>query len=317
MKLISIVTPCYNEEGNILELIKRIRAVFENQNQYSYEHIIIDNDSKDNTKNILLEAVKKDKNIKLIFNAGNYGHIRSPHHALLQASGDAVVVMVSDLQDPPELISDFILKWENGTEIVLGIKNKSKENPFMFGIRKFYYHLLNSFSENDLISNFTGFGLYDRKVVEAIKQYHDPYPYFRGLISELGFKKDFVYYTQQKRIHGKTKNNFFTLFDMAMLGFVNYSKLPIRIATISGFILSGLSFFIAIFYFIYKLLNWDSFQLGVAPIIIGLFFFSSLQLLFIGIIGEYVGAVYTQTKNRPLVIERERINFDKTDKEII
>ena len=265
MKKISIVTPCYNEEGNVLELVTRVKSVFDKLENYSYEHLLIDNDSTDNTRSILLKIAENDKNVKLIFNAGNYGHIRSPYYGLLQASGDAVMLIVSDLQDPPELISDFVHKWEKGSEIVIGIKNKSKENPFMFLIRKLYYHLVNSISENELISNFTGFGLYDKRVIEALKLYKDPYPYFRGLVSQIGFVKDYVHYTQPKRKSGETKNSFYTLFDMAMLGFVNNSKLPIRFATISGFLLSGLSFIIAIFYFVKKIINWNSFDLGVAP----------------------------------------------------
>lgn len=310
MKKISIITPCYNEEGNVEELIERVQMQFNSLEKYEYEHVFIDNDSSDSTREILKRKAEKNKNIKLIFNAGNYGHIRSPYHGIIQCTGDAVMLIVADLQDPPELISQFIDKWEKGNDIVIGVKNKSKENPLMFAIRKLYYNLVSSVSENELISNFTGFGLYDKKVIEALKQFKDPYPYFRGLISQIGFKKDFIYYTQPKRQSGKTKNNFYTLFDMAMLGFVNNTKLPLRIATILGFIMSGISFCFAIFYLVYKIVYWDSFSPGIAPLVIGLFFFSSVQLTFIGIVGEYVGAIYTQTKDRPLVIEKERINFD-------
>lgn len=313
MKKISIVTPCYNEEGNVAELISRVKSVFLDLNKYTYEHIFIDNNSTDSTRAILRDAAEKDKNIKLIFNAGNYGHIRSPYYGLLQATGDAVLLIVSDLQDPPELIADFLEKWESGNDIVIGVKNKSKENPLMFLVRKLYYKLVSSVAENELISNFTGFGLYDRKVIDALKRFEDPYPYFRGLISQIGFKKDIVYYTQPKRKSGKTKNNFYTLFDMAMLGFVNNTKVPLRFATLLGFIMSGMSLAVALFYLIYKIIFWDSFSAGVAPLVIGLFFFSSIQLTFIGIVGEYVGAIYTQTKNRPLVIEKERVNFDQQD----
>ena len=310
MKIISILTPCYNEEGNVIELIQRVRDVFSGLGNYKYEHIFIDNNSKDRTREVLIEEAHNDKRVKLIFNAGNYGHIRSPYYGILQASGDAVLPIVADLQDPPELIPDFIEKWEKGFEIVIGIKNKSKENPLMFLLRKIYYRLLNSVSENELISNFTGFGLYDKKVIDALKQYHEPYPYFRGLISQIGFNKDFIYFTQPKRKAGKSKNNFYTLFDMAMLGFVNNTKIPLRIATITGFFLSGISLLVSVFYLVYKILNWNSFSVGMAPLVIGLFFFSSVQLTFIGIVGEYVGAIFTQSKNAPLVIEKERINFD-------
>ncbi|MDO9592316.1 MAG: glycosyltransferase, partial [Erysipelotrichaceae bacterium] len=247
------------------------------------------------------------------FNSNNFGHIRSPHNAFLQASGDAVVLMCSDLQDPPEIILDFVREWENGAKIVCAIKAQSKENFIIFAIRRFYYWLLAKFSEIEQIHNFTGFGLYDRKFVDAIKKYHDPYPYFRGLVSEIGFKRVEIPYVQERRKYGQTKNNFFTLYDMAMTGFVNHSKLPLRLATFSGFCLAGLSLLVAIGYFIYKLLFWQSFNLGIAPLVIGLFFFFAMQLIFIGIIGEYVGAILTQVKNHPLVIEEEKLNFEQNE----
>jgi glycosyltransferase involved in cell wall biosynthesis len=309
MKMISIISGCYNEEGNLHEFYERITAVLKKFPHYAYEIIIADNCSTDNSRAVIREIAAKDKRFKAIFNANNFGHIRSPYHALLQASGDAVVLLCSDLQEPPELIEEFIKKWEEGFLVVCGVKPKSRENPLMFLVRRFYYRLLATCSEIHQIQNFTGFGLYDRKVVEALKKHHEPYPYFRGLISEIGFKRTEVPFIQSARKHGKTKNNFFTLYDMAMTGFVNHTKLPLRLAAFMGFLVAGLSMIAALVYFIYKLLYWDNFNLGLAPLVIGLFFFSAVQLIFIGIIGEYIGAIWTQVKNKPLVIEEERLNF--------
>jgi len=309
MKTISIISSCYNEERNLLEFYDRVTAAVKKFPQYTYEIIIADNCSTDNSRTVIREIAQKDKQFKAIFNANNFGHIRSPYNALMQITGDAVVVLCSDLQEPPELIADFIQKWEEGHAVVCGVKPKSKENPLMFLVRRFYYRLLASCSETPQIQNFTGFGLYDRKVVEAMKKYHDPYPYFRGLISEIGFRRTEVPFVQATRKHGKTKNNFFTLYDMAMIGFVNHTKLPLRLAAFMGFVVAGLSMIAALIYFIYKLLYWDQFNVGLAPLVIGVFFFSSVQLIFIGIIGEYIGAIWTQVKNKPLVIEEERINF--------
>jgi glycosyltransferase involved in cell wall biosynthesis len=268
-----------------------------------------DNCSTDNTRSVIREIASKDKRFKAILNANNFGHIRSPYNGILQASGDAVVVICSDLQEPPELIETFIQKWEEGYLVVCGVKPKSKENPLMFLLRRIYYRLLASCSEIHQIQNFTGFGLYDRKVIDAVKKFHEPYPYFRGMISEIGFKRTEVPFIQAARKHGKTKNNFFTLYDTAMTGFVNHTKLPLRLAAFMGFVVAGLSMIAALVYFIYKLLYWDQFNVGLAPLVIGVFFFSSVQLIFIGIIGEYIGAIWTQVKNKPLVIEEERINF--------
>lgn len=309
MKFISIVTPCYNEEGNVEDLYQQIKNIFADLKDYNYEHIFIDNASTDKTVDILKDIVKKDRNVKIIVNTRNFGHIRSPYYGLLQASGDAVILMAADLQDPPGLIRGFIKKWEEDYKIVVGVKSKSEENPIIFGIRKLYYNLIKKFSEIEQIENFTGFGLYDRKFINILKQLDEPYPYFRGLITEIGFKRAEIKFVQAKRKKGKSKNNFYTLYDMAMLGFVNYSLIPLRMATFIGFVVSILSLFVAIVYFMYKLIFWKRFQVGIAPLVIGLFFFSAVQLFFIGIIGEYIGAIYTRAKKRPLVIERERINF--------
>lgn len=313
-KKISIVSSCYNEEGNLQEFYDRIIKVIEQFPQYSYEIIIADNCSTDGSRDILRRIACSDKNFKVIMNASNVGPNRSVHNALRQASGDAVAAISSDLQDPPELIARFIRKWEDGYPVVTAIKSRSKENQLMFLMRRCYYWLLSKFSDYDhIIQNFYGFGLYDRKFMDALKNYHDPQPYFRGLVSEIGFRRAEIDFVQEKRKHGKTNNNFFTLYVTAMSGFVNHSKLPLRLATFSGFSLAGISLFIALAYFIYKLLYWDTFSLGLAPLVIGMFFFSAVQLIFIGTIGEYVGAILTQVKNHPLVIEDEKLNFE--DKE--
>lgn len=310
-KKISILTPCFNEEGNVEELYKQVKAQFEAlKERYTYEHIFIDNASQDRTVEILKSIAAKDKNVKIIVNASNFGHIRSPFHGMKQCYGDAVMLMVADLQDPPELIPEFLEKWEEGHQVVVGVKNKSKENPIMYGIRKLFYTLVRKMSETPMIDNFTGFGLYDKAFVDVLRATDDPYPYMRGFVAEYGGDIATVYYTQPKREHGKTSNNFYKLYDMAMLGFVNHSKVPLRLAVFIGFTIAAVSLAVALFYFIYKLCYWDSFQVGNAPLVIGLFFFSAVQLIFIGILGEYIGAIHTQVRKRPLVIEKERVNFD-------
>ena len=310
MKKISVVTPCYNEEMNVEKLYSAVKEIFRKSlKKYKYEHIFIDNASKDNTVIELKKIAKHDKNVKIIINARNFGHIRSPYYGLLQANGDAVVMLVADFQDPPQMIADFVHSWEKGNDIVIGVKSKSRENALMFLMRKLYYILIRKFGEIDHIDNFTGFGLYDKNVISVLNKFKDPYPYFRGLIAEIGFRREVIEFVQPKRKAGKTKNNFYTLYDMAMLGFVNNSKIPLRIAAFAGFIFGAISFIVALSYLVMKLVFWDRFQMGTAPVIIGLFFFSSVQLFFIGILGEYIGAIYTQVKDRPLVIEKERINF--------
>ncbi|MBI3534009.1 MAG: glycosyltransferase family 2 protein [Deltaproteobacteria bacterium] len=309
-KCISIVTPCFNEEENVEKLYQEIKEIFTSLDSYQYELIFIDNCSQDQTQSILKSIAKKDKNVKLIFNTRNFGHIRSPYHGLLQSHGDATVLMASDFQDPPALILDFLTKWESGYKIVLGVKSQSKESAVMWAIRSFFYYLIGHLSEIKLTKNHTGFGLYDREVIEVLKKIDDPYPYFRGLLSDLGYPSAIVSFVQPTRQRGITKNNFYTLYDIAMLGITNHSKVPLRLAAMAGFVTSALSLFVAAGYFVAKLLFWDQFQLGLAPIIISLFFFSSVQLFFIGIIGEYIGSIHTQVLKRPLVIEKERINFE-------
>lgn len=308
-KRITIVTPCYNEEDNVYNLYRAVKEVFDNLIQYDYEHIFIDNASTDKTVAILKDIASKNHNIKIIVNARNFGHIRSPFYALQQATGDAVLSVVADFQDPPSMIAEFLKKWEEGYKIVIGVKSKSKENKLMYFIRKSYYNLVRNISETELIDNFTGFGLYDKRIIEILREVKDPYPYFRGLICEIGFEKAIIEFTQPRRARGITKNNFYSLYDMAMLGIISNSKVPLRLAAMLGFSLSILSLMIAFGYFIIKLIFWKYFVLGLAPLVIGVFFFSSVQLFFIGIIGEYIGAINTKVTNRPLVIEKERINF--------
>lgn len=307
-KLISIVTPCFNEEGNVDELYERIKKVMSGS-KYQYEHIYIDNASTDGTAHKLRALAAKDKRVKVILNTRNFGHVRSPVYAVMQASGDAVIALASDLQDPPERIPEFLQKWEEGCPVVIGIKEKSETSAFLHFLRTIYYRILRSLSDVNLIENFTGFGLYDRKVMDIIREIDDPYPYFRGIIADLGFDVAKIVFTQPRRKRGLSKNNFYTLYDLAMLGLTNYTKIPLRIATMFGFLSALVSFLIGLAYLIYKLIFWYQFSLGSAPLVIGLFFLGSVQLMFLGIVGEYIGAIYTQVMHRPLVIEKERINF--------
>lgn len=309
-QVISIVTGCYNEEGNLQAFYDRVTKVMAGFPQYSFEIIIADNCSTDRSRDILRRLAGIDGRFKVIMNANNFGPIRSGYNAFLQASGDAVVLMSSDLQDPPEILPELIRKWQEGHQVVAAIKSSTQKNPISFLVRRFYYWLLSKFSDSDhIIQNFTGFGLYDRKVMNALKLYKDPVPYFRGFISEIGFRRAEVEFVQPPRMNGRSKHTFFSLYDVAMTGFVNHSKLPLRLATFFGFCLAALSLLVALAYLVYKLLRWETFTLGLAPLVIGLFFFSAVQLIFIGIIGEYVGAILTQVKNHPLAIEDEKLNF--------
>jgi glycosyltransferase involved in cell wall biosynthesis len=278
--------------------------------KYRYEHIFIDNASRDTTFTVLSEIASADSNVKVIRNARNFGHVRSPMHALLQTRGDAVIVLMSDLQDPPEVLAQLLEQWEKGVPIVIAVKHQSHESAPMFLVRKLFYRLVHHISDDiETYENFTGFGLYDRQVIDLVRQFGDPYPYFRGMIAEIGLPHTEVQYEQQRRKSGKSKNNFYTLYDLAMLGITKLSKVPLRLVTFAGFAGSLLSMLGGIAYFAYKLLFWQQFTLGIAPIAIGMFFLGSLQLLFMGIIGEYIGNIHTQVHNRPLVVERERLNF--------
>jgi glycosyltransferase involved in cell wall biosynthesis len=310
MKKISVVTICYNEEGNIREFYKQVITVFANlADRYTYEIIIADNASTDGTPAILREIAAMDKNFKVIFNTRNFGVNRSGNNALMRAGGDAAVLMVSDLQEPPSLIPEFIDKWEQGYKVVMAIKNQSEESPFMYALRSLYYKVLGRLSEVKLVTHFNGFGLYDRQVIEIYKKLNDPYPYFRGLISDIGFEPAIVNYVQPARRSGKSKSKFMYLYEEAMLGLTSYTKLPLRLATFLGFVAAFISFIIGLFYLVYKLLFWSSFTLGSAPVTIGLFFFASVQLVFLGLLGEYILLIYTHVLKRPLVYEKELLNF--------
>lgn len=310
IKTISIVTGCYNEEGNVEELYQRVRAVMAGLGRYRYEHIFIDNSSQDRTVEILKGIAAEDSNVRVIVNARNFGHVRSPIHALYQATGDAVISIVADLQDPPELIADMVRQWENGYAMVLAIRNSREENRAMLWVRKKYYRVVHQLSEIETFEGFSGFGLYDRRVVDIVKSCNDPYPYFRGLIAEIGLSHTTIRYGQPKRKSGISKNNFYTLYDLAMLGITSLSKVPLRLVTFSGFVCAILCALVAVGYLAYKLLYWDRFTVGMAPLVIGIFFFSSVQLISVGILGEYIGAIHTQVHKRPLVVERERVNFE-------
>lgn len=308
-KTISIVTPCYNERGNIAPLIDAIKNAMAKLPKYDYEVIFIDNASTDGTQDVLRQFANADKRVKVIINTRNFGHIRSPYHAILQSEGDATILMACDFQDPPEMIPKFIEAWEKGIKMVIAVKTKSKEFPLMYALRTAYYRCVSRFSEVELNENSTGFGLYDRSVIEVLRKINDPYPYFRGLISEIGMSTEMIPFTQPRRSRGTTKNNFYTLYDVGVLGFVKHSKVPLRLATMSGFAFSLLSLLAGLGYLIYKLLFWERFSAGVAPVVIGLFLFCSVQLFFIGILGEYIGAILTHVRKMPLVVEKERINF--------
>jgi glycosyltransferase involved in cell wall biosynthesis len=309
-KTISIITPCYNEEGNVLELYKQVRAQMVRIGRYRYEHIFIDNASQDSTVKILKEIAAVDRNVKIIVNARNFGHIRSPMHAFVETRSDAVISIVADLQDPTDMIPQMIEKWEHGYPLVLCIKNVSEENQLMFWARTKYYQLVNRLADVETFENFTGFGLYDKRVVDIIREMKDPYPYFRGLIAEIGLDHAELFYKQPRRWRGITKNNFYTLYDNAMLGITNLSKVPLRIVTFMGFVGAFISLLAGLVYLLYKLLFWNNFSVGIAPLVIGIYFFASVQMISMGILGEYIGAIHTQVQKRPYVIEKERVNFE-------
>ena len=309
--LLTILTACYNEEGNVREVYEQVKAAMETVPSYDFEHLFIDNASTDKTVDILRELAATDKRVKVIVNTRNFGQVRSPYHAFLQARGDAVISCVADLQDPPELIPQFVKKWEEGFKVVIGVKRGTREPWLIARTRRFYYWLVAKLSTDvELVHNFTGFGLYDREVVEQFRSTNEQYPYFRGLVSDFGYARAEIGYVQPPRTRGRTKNDFFSLYDMAMLGITNHSKVPLRIAAMAGFVISILSLLVAFGYLIAKLIFWNQLQLGTAPLLIGIYFFGAVQLFFIGVLGEYIGAIHTQVHKRPLVVEKERINFD-------
>jgi polyisoprenyl-phosphate glycosyltransferase len=308
-KLITVVTPCYNEEGNVREISRAVREVFEKLPQYRYEHLFIDNASTDSTPKILRQLAAEDPKVKVILNTKNFGPVRSPVHGLLQAHGNAVIGIAADFQDPPSLIPQFLDAWEKGARIALGVKVESEEGGFMYGVRDAYYRMLARIADIDIVHQATGFGLFDQRVIAAMREIADPYPFLRGVIAEIGYDIVRVPFRQPARREGRSKISTYELFDVALQGFVNYSKVPLRMAIMFGFAIAGLSMLAGTGYLLAKLIFWDEFSLGVAPIVIGFFFLSAVQLIFVGVVGEYVGAIYTQVKKRPLVFERERINF--------
>ena len=309
MKKISILTPTYNESENIKELCQSIQKVMSNLD-YDYEHIVIDNASSDGTIDILKELCRNNKKLKVILNNKNYGHLNSPFYGILQTSGDATIYINSDFQDPPELIPEYIKLWEQGNKIVLGQKNRSDENFVIKNFRSIYYKILSKISYSDLTLNTTGSGLFDCSVVENLKKIDDPIPYLRGLISEIAGNIKLLKFDQPKRKRGNSKNNFFTLFDLAMLGIVKHSKFPLRLMVLTGFIISLIAILVSIIFLFYKLLFWNSFNLGIAPLVIGLFFFSGFQIFLLGLVGEYISVILSHVRKLPLVIEKERINFE-------
>ena len=315
--LLTVLTPCYNEEGNVREVYEQVKAVMATLPTYDYDHLFIDNASKDGTVAILRELAAADRRVKVIVNTRNFGQVRSPYYAFLQARGDAVMTCVADLQDPPELIPQFVRKWEEGYKVVIGVKQSTHESWIMSRTRKLYYWLVAKLSSDvELVHNFTGFGLYDREVIEQFRATDEQDPYFRGLVVDFGYERAEIEYAQPARTQGKSKNGFFSLYDLAMSGVTNHSKVPLRIATMAGFAISILSLLVAVGYLVAKLVFWDQLQLGLAPLLIGIYFFGAVQLFFIGVLGEYIGSINTQVHKRPLVVERERINFDDPEKAV-
>jgi glycosyltransferase involved in cell wall biosynthesis len=308
--LLSIVTPCFNEEDNIDELYTRIKAAVVDLTKYEFELIFIDNHSEDGSVAKLKRLAAIDPMVKIIVNTRNFGHIRSPYYGILQSRGAATIYLASDLQDPPELIPQFISHWEKGYKLVMATKPASKGVAWIHALRKAYYRFLDGISDISLVADATGFGLYDREVLNHLRKIDDPYPFLRGLICELGYEIKTIAFTQPRRLRGISKNNFFTLYDIAMLGIVSHSKMPIRLAALTGFALGAISLIVAITFTVLKFLFWDSFPIGIAPVVIGLFFLFGIQLLFIGILGEYIGSIHTYVQRRPVVVEKERINFD-------
>ena len=307
--LISIVTPCFNEEENVDELYRRIKTVISKIDKYDFELIFIDNHSEDSTVEKLKALAANDYAVKIIVNTRNFGHIRSPYHAILQSRGLATIYLASDLQDPPEMIPQFISEWESGYKLVMAVKPNSEGPALVHHLRKSYYKLLDGISDISVVNNSTGFGLYDQAVLNQLRSLNDPYPFLRGLICELGYQIKTIPFVQPRRLAGITKNNFYTLYDIAMLGIISHSKLPIRIAAFIGFLLGSLSMLVGVVFTILKLIYWDAFPWGMAPVVVGLFFLLGVQLMFIGILGEYVGSIHTYQQKRPLVVEKERINF--------
>ena len=309
-KTITIVSPCYNEQEIVAEFYKRVSAVISTCTNYNFEFLFIDNASTDGTLGILKELASKDTRLKIIVNVRNFGHIRSPYWGVIQSTGHATIYLASDLQDPPELIPEFIEAWEQGFKVAWGIKPTSKTHGITHAIRRLYYKFLNTISDTPHVRDATGFGIYDRVVLDKIREINDPYPYFRGLISELGYEVKKIPFIQARRPAGISKNNLYSLYDTAMLGIISHSLLPIRIASFFGFILGVISVLAALMFLVLKIAYWESFPAGYAPIMIAIFFMLGLLMCFIGLLGEYIGSIHTYLQRRPIVVEKERINFD-------
>lgn len=309
MKKISVLVPCFNEEENVVPISKAIISELKKLKKYYYELVFIDNNSQDKTRSLLEKLCSENKNIKAIFNSRNFGQFNSPYYGLLQTTGDCTILMCADFQDPIEMIPKFVNEWENGYKIVIGIKNKSKENKIMYFLRSCYYKIIRKMSSTEQIEHFTGFGLYDKDFIKVLKDLDDPTPFLRGIVAELGFKRKDIPYEQQKRKAGKTHNNFYSLYDGAMLSFTSYTKVGLRLATFIGVIVSIISFIIGLVYLILKLIYWDRFSAGTIPILIGMCFLGAIELFFIGFLGEYILSMNARIMKRPLVVEEKRINF--------
>lgn len=306
------MVPCYNEQENVRPLYQAVRDILQKElSEYDWEMVWIDNKSKDRTREILRELCKEDSHVKAIFNMKNFGQFNSPYYGLCQTSGDCTILLCADFQDPVELIPVMVHEWEKGHKVVSMIKTASRESKIMYFFRSIYYKAIRAMSDVPQIEHFTGFGLYDKSFIDVLRSLHDPTPFLRGIVAEYAPDHLEIPYEQQKRRAGKTHNNFFSLFDAAMLSFTSYTKGGLRVATFGGFVISAISFLIAIFYLVQKLLYWDQFVAGNAPILIGVFFLGGVQMFFIGLLGEYIMSMNTRVINRPLVIEEERINFDK------
>lgn len=316
MKKVSVLIPCYNEEDNVVPMSEAITELFEKQlTQYDWELLFIDNDSHDKTRELLRKICEENSHIKAIFNAKNFGQFNSPYYGILQTTGDCTISMVCDFQDPIELIPQYLEEWENGYKIVIGIKTGSKESKIMYGLRTLYYKMIKKFSDVEQIEHFTGSGLYDRDFVEVLRKLDDPTPFLRGIVAELGYRRKEIPYVQPQRRAGKTHNNWYSLYDAAMLSFTSYTKIGLRLCTFAGLICGALSFLIGMVYLIAKLIWWYSMDAGMAPVLIGVFFLGAVELFFIGFIGEYIMSINQRVMKRPLVIEEERIGFDKTEQE--
>ncbi len=311
MKTISVLVPCYNEEENVEPMAAALVCLFESKlNEYNYEIVFIDNNSTDNTRSLLRGICSNNNHIKAIFNAKNFGQFNSPYYGLMQTMGDCTILLCCDFQDPLECIPDMIQSWEAGNKIVVMQKTTSEENKFMYFFRSLYYKAIKKFSEVEQIEHFTGFGLYDSSFIDVLRSLNDPTPFLRGIVAELGYKVAIIPYTQQSRRAGKTHNNFSTLYDAAMVSFTSYTKVGLRLATFVGAGVAFLSFIFAIVYLVLKLMYWDTFAAGQAPMLIGMFFLGAVQLIFLGLMGEYILSINQRVMKRPLVIEEERINFE-------